>query len=448
MIIRTGRVRAPLLSLFGAAMILSAAGAAWAIPSYARQTNLSCNSCHNGFPKLNAFGRIFKLNAYTLTGIKAIESTGNNNPSLKLTSFMPISAMVQTSLTALRKPETGKKDFDVEFPQQLSFFLAGEITPYLGTFIQATYDDQSGQFGWDNADIRLATRAKLGKKSAIVGVTLNNNPTVQDVWNTAPAWAFPFVSSGVAPAVLVSPLSAGPLAQQVAGLGAYAFYNNALYGEISFYASTPQGGAHPANGTSSDTLAGANPYWRLAYQAKLGDSRYLEVGTYGFAARLYPAGISGPTDRYTDLAVDAQYEQPVGPGGLGLYASYVHERQDLRASFLAGGVAQAANDVESLAANASYIFRNSYGLTVGFFDLHGTNDPILYVPGSVTGSRRHLPNGSGFIVQASVYAWQNAMIALQYTAYTQFNGARVNYDGFGRNASDNNTLYAVFWIAF
>jgi len=31
---------------------------------------------------------------------------------------------------------------------------------------------------------------------------------------------------------------------------------------------------------------------------------------------------------------------------------------------------------------------------------------------------------------------------------TEFNGARTNYDGFGRNASDNNTLYAVFWIAF
>jgi hypothetical protein len=444
----TRRAKARLMPVIGAALILTAAGAAWAIPSYARQTNLSCNSCHNGFPKLNAFGRVFKLNAYTLTGIKAIEATGNNNPSLKLTSFMPMSAMVQTSLTSLRTAETGKKAFDIEFPQQLSFFLAGEITPYLGTFIQATYDDQSGEFGWDNADIRLATRTKLGKKNAIVGMTLNNNPTVQDVWNTAPAWSFPFVSSGVATAVQVSPLAAGPLAQQVVGLGAYAFYNNALYGEISFYASTPQGAAHPADGTSTDTLAGANPYWRVAYQAHLGDSRYLEVGTYGLAARLYPAGISGPIDRYTDLALDVQYEQPLGPGGLSVSASWIHERQDLRASFLAGGVAQAGNDVEALAANASYIFRNTYGLTLGYFNLHGTNDPILYVPGSVTGSRRHLPNGSGFIVQAAVYAWQNTMLAFQYTFYTQFNGARRNYDGFGRNASDNNTLYAVFWIAF
>ena len=424
------------------------AGSARGIPSFARQTNLSCNSCHLGFPKLNAFGRLFKLNAYTLTGIKSIESSGNNNPSLKLTSFMPMSAMVQTSLSSVRTAEPGKKSFDIEFPQQLSFFIAGEITPFLGTFIQITYDDQSGRFGWDNTDIRLATKAKLGRKDAIVGMTLNNNPTVQDVWNTAPAWSFPYVSSGVAPGLQTSALSAGPLAQQVAGLGAYMFYDNAIFGEISFYGSTPQGGPHPADGTSADTLAGVNPYWRLAYQGRLRGSRTLEVGTYGFSGRLYPQGIAGPTDRYTDLALDLQYEQPLGPGGLSVYVNWVHESQDLAASFVAGNVAAAANDVEAFRANAAYIFRNTYGLTAGYFSVHGPNDPILYVPGSVTGSRRHQPNGSGLIFEASLYAWQNTMLALQYTLYTTFNGARTDYDGFGRNASDNNTLYVVFWIAF
>ena len=435
-------------AVLAAGIMAVTAGSARAIPSFARQTNLSCNSCHNGFPKLNAFGRLFKLNAYTLTGIKSIESTGNNNPALKLTSFMPISATVQTSLSSIRTAEPGKKSFDIEFPQQLSFFIAGEITPFLGTFIQITYDDQSGRFGWDNTDIRLATTTKVGRKRAIVGLTLNNNPTVQDVWNTSPAWSFPYVSSGVAPGLQTSAISAGPLAQQVAGLGAYLFYDNAIFGELSFYASTPQGAPHPADGTSSDTLAGANPYWRLAYQGRLGGSRTIEVGTYGFSSRLYPQGVAGPTDRYTDLALDLQYEQPLGPGGLSVYVNWVHERQDLAASFVAGSVAAAANDVESFRTNAAYIFRNTYGLTAGYFSVHGPNDPILYVPGSVTGSRRHQPNGSGLIIEASLYAWQNTMIALQYTLYTKFNGARTDYDGFGRNASDNNTLYLVFWIAF
>jgi hypothetical protein len=35
--------------------------------------------------------------------------------------------------------------------------------------------------------------------------------------------------------------------------------------------------------------------------------------------------------------------------------------------------------------------------------------------------------------------WLNTRFALQYVAYTKFNGSKLNYDGAGRNASDNNT---------
>ncbi len=38
--------------------------------------------------------------------------------------------------------------------------------------------------------------------------------------------------------------------------------------------------------------------------------------------------------------------------------------------------------------------------------------------------------------------------SLQYTIYNKFNGAHSDYDGFGRNASDNNTLYFLIWLAF
>ena len=42
----------------------------------------------------------------------------------------------------------------------------------------------------------------------------------------------------------------------------------------------------------------------------------------------------------------------------------------------------------------------------------------------------------------------NLKLGLQYTAYTQFNGAASNYDGAGRNASDNNTLLLFGWLMF
>jgi hypothetical protein len=37
---------------------------------------------------------------------------------------------------------------------------------------------------------------------------------------------------------------------------------------------------------------------------------------------------------------------------------------------------------------------------------------------------------------------------MQYTAYNKFNGGGSNYDGLGRNASDNNALYLLLWFAY
>ena len=42
--------------------------------------------------------------------------------------------------------------------------------------------------------------------------------------------------------------------------------------------------------------------------------------------------------------------------------------------------------------------------------------------------------------------WANLKLGIQYTAYTQFNGGNKNYDGFGRSASNNNTLYVFAWM--
>ena len=38
----------------------------------------------------------------------------------------------------------------------------------------------------------------------------------------------------------------------------------------------------------------------------------------------------------------------------------------------------------------------------------------------------------------------DSRIGLQFTFYNEFNGAGTNYDGNGRNASDNNSVY-LYW---
>jgi len=44
--------------------------------------------------------------------------------------------------------------------------------------------------------------------------------------------------------------------------------------------------------------------------------------------------------------------------------------------------------------------------------------------------------------------WQNLRLQFQYVAYSKFNGSSSNYDGFGRRAADNNTLYILTWLLY
>ena len=78
----------------------------------------------------------------------------------------------------------------------------------------------------------------------------------------------------------------------------------------------------------------------------------------------------------------------------------------------------------------------------------GTRDTALFAPGDVTGSINGSPNNTGGIGEIDFNAWLNTRLGAQYIWYEKFNGASRGYNGSGRNASDNNTLYLFFWVAF
>ena len=269
--------------------MLLQAGPSMSLPSYARQTGLSCAACHFSFPELNSFGRQFKMNGYVLTGMNTIDAKEDSDRTtrLKLLSTLPLSVMVQTSFTHISKDVEGVQNNSVAFPQQLSVFYAGQVTPHIGTFIQMTYDGQS--VGMDNADIRYANQTMMGSKSLVYGATLNNNPAVQDVWNTSPAWRFPSASSAASINPAKSTIMEN-LGMQVAGLGVYSLYNNFLFTELTLYRSAQQGAANPATTSSTMALKGVAPYWRVAVQHNW-SSNYFELGTFGIAPKFYAEGI-------------------------------------------------------------------------------------------------------------------------------------------------------------
>ena len=414
---------------------------AYAVPSFARQTGMSCNACHTMFPQLNAFGRQFKMNGYTMSSGQTISAKDSKQEEyLKLMTIPGLSAMGQISYSRTSKRQPATQNDNSGFPQEFSLFYAGAMAPKMGIFSQLTYEQSEGKVAIDNIDLRYADT--MG--SLTYGVTANNNPTVQDVWNTTPAWGFPFASSSSVPSPTAATQLEGALSQRVAGVGGYFLYNNWLYGETTLYRSADQGTSTPPGSDSTNTIQGVTPYWRLAAQNNW-DKNYLMLGTFGLHTENYPQGVSGNTDKYTDVGFDTQYENTMPSGTLVARARWIYERQNLDAS-LAGS--QTSLDLNALRGDVFYYFMEHYGVDFGYFNTYGSTNTSLYSPNSVTGSRNGKPNSDGFIAEVDYQPWMNTKLALQYTLYNSFNGSSHNYDGSGRNASANNTLYLLAWFAF
>jgi len=447
-----------------------------AVPSFARQTGMACSACHTVFPELTPFGREFKLHGYVIDNLKQIKGvTMDQRETLSLNSVPPLSVMLQVSYThtSTALPDSGvskalAKDGEVLFPQQASLFYAGKIADNLGAFVQLTYDGAEDHFGLDNTDIRYARYLSLGedetsgatgappeqKHTLLYGFTLNNNPTVQDPWNSTAAWGFPYSGSSVAPTPNASTKldsGGGGIGQNAAGIGAYAWFDDALYAELSFYGAAKTGGTHPLDSMQSQVLQGVMPYWRLGYEYRW-DRNSLFLGTYGAAASVQPGNglaLRGPVDRYTDVAADAQYQYIGEEHLVTLLATYIHENQRLNSSLANGLASNPSDDLKTLKATVEYSYQRRIGGALGLFSTTGSTDALLYPnTGDVSGSASGNPASRGYIAEINYLPWLNTKLQLQYVGYSKFNGASTDYAGIGRNASGNNTAYLLVWLNF
>jgi hypothetical protein len=458
------------------AMLALAPPAAQATPGFARQTGLSCQACHTVFPELTPFGRKFKLNAYVFTNVRQLAPiTERSTRELVLSEVAPLSVQLQASHTLLAKalPDNDPAVSDLsqknttEFPQALSLFYTGSISDKLGAFLQLTWNPSGNSVGIDNSDLRFADHAafdSIGVPDFIYGLTLNNNPTSQDVWNSTPAWGFPFIVTNVGVPPVAKVLLDGQLAQESAGLGAYLYLFNHLYVEASGYRSAQTsftnattGGPGPLDSTAPNArIAGpAAPYWRVTWEEDW-DNHALSVGTFGIWAPTHPAspapgvvsgvGESGPTNTFTDIGVDAQY-QFIGDNHIfSATATWIHEMRHFNNVAL---VDHANNTLNTARITGSYFFRRMIGGSAQLFSTTGTRDHTLYAAGtSILGTASGSPDTQGATFELDFLPWLNTKLGAQYTLYTKFNGRTHNYDGAGRDASGNNTLYIYVWTAF
>jgi hypothetical protein len=153
----------------------------------------------------------------------------------------------------------------------------------------------------------------------------------------------------------------------------------------------------------------------------------------------------------TDTALDAtwQYTTENGKHNVSLYGSAIHEHLSLHATSVLSG-SNPSDTLNTYRLTSSYYFEAVSGATLTRFVTKGSTDAALYDSGR--------PDSAGWTVQADYspfgteksFAWPyfTPRFFAQYTAYDKFNGLSKNFDGTGRDAADNNTLYAGIWAAF
>ena len=429
---------------------------ATALPSYARQTGLPCSGCHYTPPELNPAGRLFKLLAFTdRTENSTVPAAPSHKrrPALEMLQTLPLGAWFEASSTSTKKAQPGTQNGNFEFPQDISLFLAGAWADHLGSFLQVTYNAQDDHFSMDNTDIRYAKKAKVNGKDLIWGLMFNNNPTVEDVYMTLPNWGYPFIASDSAPTPAASAIIQGALAQDVAGFGGYTMWNNHLYGAATFYRSDHLGSPQPNTGVgASYNISGLAPYWRVAYQ-ETGRVNVIEAGFYGMHVASFPGGatstnFTGPTDNYTDFGPDFEYDRTIGRDVLSVRGTYLRENEIYNASSAAGTASPGNHHLNTGNANVEYHYGNRLSGAFGWFLTSGTADTTLYAPAAISGRANGSPRSEGYSANFSYWPLQNLDLAFQYTGYTRFNGGNINYDGSGRNASDNNTAYLLMRFIF
>lgn len=487
--------------MLGALATIAFTKAASALPSFARQTGQPCGTCHTDFPGLTPYGRRFKLLGYTVGGGKyrttpfpALSAAGSSayaDPDLaRLAGYLkapadagevqekgwvpPISAMAIAGFThtqaPLAPPTAPYNANDNVVLSPVSFFWGGAVTESIGAFAQVTWNAPpaggfSDPFGhtwtWDNTDIRFADTARIANLDVVYGITANNNPTVQDLWNTTPAWTFPYAVSTLAPTPATKTLIDGTFAAHVGSVGAYAMINDLFYLETTIYR-TLDFATQNALGTDPFGAPGlfdrVAPYWRLAFEPHWGNNWFM-IGTFGMYAAVQPwvdptfalgsTAVFPDSDKFTDIGFDAQYQYQGPNYWLTLRGSYIREFQKLDHTFLAGGSSNPTDEVNTLRLLASFAYGNTHRIvfTGQYFNTSGTSDALLYA-GLASGLS---PDSDGVIAEiayipfsmnkAPGWPWANMRIGVQYIAYNKFDGTTVG-------ASANNTLFAYAWFAW
>lgn len=283
-----------------------------AIPAFARQMNLPCFACHfQHIPKLNAFGRAFKMGGYTDSATALIE-----DENLSLPANLPIAAILKyryqtsTPKTTTTGDKAGTERGEFQFPDEFAVWAAGRAGKNVG-------------YAFEGAD---ALSGKVVFVGDFGGVKLGVVPFHTDA--AGPWWAMePFNTGVFRPNRSFEHRKESAIAQKMGFDGAATGVN--LYaGSSMFFGSVGLWG--PAI-SAPDTGFDLSNNYRLAVTPSLGGFDTM-VGVFGYAGKTkcVNCGSVGANETGTlrefkteSFGVDAQAQGEVGGMTLEVQAQFV-----------------------------------------------------------------------------------------------------------------------------
>jgi len=457
------------LGLAAGAAYIGFLAPAQAIPVFARQTGHNCQACHISYPELTAYGREFKLNGYTFGEAQPVPLA-----FALMAEYGKPADNTDHSTGGQLCSAVGASCSPGQFVQW-SLFGGGRISENLGAFVQYSsgawiVDSNSGGItgAQDNTEFRYVHRYSTGvstlEDDSVVGINVNNNMTMQDVWNTVPAWRFPgwFPYNTISFSPKAAPAIDGIFAHRAVGIGVYSWVRKTWYAELNLYRK-PWGpfswmvnGVDNGTSTSvtapSDVMDGYSPYYRFAYSKDWGYNS-LEVGVFGLHAKTYYDALQRDATQlqtFNDIAVDMQYQYNRNePWIFSGTVTYERERSNNPSAMLVAGQSTNPSDtINELNIKGTVYYDRTYGMSLGYNSVGGSSDPGLYGSGSAGGSLTGDPRSSFYQIEFSYLPLQDMRFLLNYTAYTKLNGGTSNFDGFNNNAKGQNVLAAAIWWVF
>lgn len=444
---------------------------AYALPSFTGQTGAPCSACHvGGFgPYLTPFGIYFKATGYTLgggTGVWAHIPFNYQPGDISYTNLATNRPTVPAGWTSTNNWTS---------PGCSSFVVAGGHS-WDGKFgvggIGKIFINQTNAFVTQSgtiaslgpSDLKFTKPLTMGSHTVILGFDVNNEATLSDPYDNN---LYSYYGQGLAlegPTNALSPSGSPKISSVVKnyyGFMLSAFIDNAIFAEVGVYntmtatESTAIGGSAP-----TQYIAGGAPYLRFAWQHQWANN-FLEVGGLFMDIPFQQiSGIANPSaeNEYVDWGLDAMYQRQFGKDLFVISTNYLCETQNLNASFPAGKVSNPNDTLQQFRIMGTYAWNGTAEALLAYIQTWGSTDAKLYPAAALTGSAAHNPDAQTIIAQVdwapwgnategdAGYPWLNVRVGVQYRYYLQFNGGTTNYDGSGRNASDNNTLLLfTFW---